>query len=1303
MSVIDSDEEMDYTIKDIDSICHQEDDINLEDLLSTGADDKELITNEKEINNIIYDINLGQDIISKFDLASETNTPINFIFRDREDNYFSLFNKLEGEEEMVETFNYYNRKFNLTIESFLLAYFIANKDAKRSFIIEKINYLSRVSNLVLDEENFDDNAERYESKLVILNKKTLEEYKKIKEFYQDLSKMSYSTSPEEISQSLKLTETKVVIKVNDGEYDFNVDTGAIIFNNMNTSYYFPFIQYQGEEDKFYKLYDKENLVIEEVINVNKKINILSEEEKDKRKNYIFVLMRLPLVNGEKYILLEFNLEKSKVIFSYPGNTIEVVKKKLPSLLEDIILGPEEILNIRGNFEINFPNYDNTKLYFLSLFEKVFNKFLYVKEESKPRSLVSERDKFYFKTYTEEKSSRGYKANFFIEPLYGDKYSIIFRSSTVNGNSLNEFSLIMSKLAWYYNHLDNEELNMNYELVTEPYTGPDGKGLGAPLSEKKERNTFFRTNKIDNLITAAPQIFPKSEYSRRCGCPRQPIIIGEEDVADWQEYEFDGKKHNVVKFPPSKSEQGGKRFNFVCPSENNILSFIPNPDQLSEYPILPCCSVKKNDLYDRYDEIRTDPLAFFNEREEAKGKTSQLKTVKMLTTDQVGFLPTELQSFLKRAHPNTQFTRAGVLKNSKSSMIHCALLASGHLANLKDKSKNNKLNEKLDKLIKFRKVYLEKNIIKREQIVNIMRKNLYKFVELISASQENFNLSEKQLELRIANNEEVFDSHYYYKLLENIFHINIFVFVYEDGKINLERPHHRFFHNREINRSLPTLLLFKHVSSKTFPIYELIGHDGTVKGSDFPYLYTDILTKFINNYIDKNPYYICESHRDEDYTVRVNYYQNINWNYLLADYEIVGQAINDSGRIYRINIMVDEQELSVYVPPSFPLNVPLRDKIACGTKKLAIDIFEASSQEGCGGMWFKMNGCDKAIFVPCQDVKKNKDPCVAYELEKEKKISDNNFYQINVINRNANIIKQLIIWCWNLSNLESIDDWFSRYIIRNDNNTENGTFNNMPISINYRFPLNIDDSEAGIKYLSYYVPIIFRNGQIHLYNQLYDAIKQYLLNYKAMTYGLPKVANKGIINAFSNEQDFKDMPFTRIIVGERNWQEWVNFVTVGEIIRQQIEEEDSNKIRPFTYQNEKGHIYLIQNNVEGKIDVALLISKVWANAKINLGYYTTNINIWNCLERDVRILETAGLTREAVMARANQISDRVIKTFCDAVQFLDRNEIKYEDKRDCHYLLHKQDGSFSKEGNCKNEFQELYQYDNGIYASMLRII
>ena len=57
MSVIDSDEEIDYTVEDIENICRREDEINLEDLLSTGRDDKEVFTSEKEINNITCEIN----------------------------------------------------------------------------------------------------------------------------------------------------------------------------------------------------------------------------------------------------------------------------------------------------------------------------------------------------------------------------------------------------------------------------------------------------------------------------------------------------------------------------------------------------------------------------------------------------------------------------------------------------------------------------------------------------------------------------------------------------------------------------------------------------------------------------------------------------------------------------------------------------------------------------------------------------------------------------------------------------------------------------------------------------------------------------------------------------------------------------------------------------------------------------------------------------------------------------------------------------------------------------------------------
>ena len=221
MSVIDSDEELDYTIEDIDNICHPEEEINLEDLLAGEIKEKDLVTSDKEIDNIIYDINLGQDIINKFELASETNTPINFILRDKDDQYFSLFERLKGEEEIVARFNYYNKNYSINVDNFILAYFLTNQEDKKTFIIEKINCLSRISNLVLDNDNFDEIKEKYNNRLQGLTKKTLEEYEKIKRFYRDLSEMSYSTSPEEMAKSLKLTETKVTMKIKDGEYDFN--------------------------------------------------------------------------------------------------------------------------------------------------------------------------------------------------------------------------------------------------------------------------------------------------------------------------------------------------------------------------------------------------------------------------------------------------------------------------------------------------------------------------------------------------------------------------------------------------------------------------------------------------------------------------------------------------------------------------------------------------------------------------------------------------------------------------------------------------------------------------------------------------------------------------------------------------------------------------------------------------------------------------------------------------------------------------------------------------------------------------
>jgi len=1298
MSFIDSEDEINYELQDIDNMCQKKEEFNIDDLL---AQEEQKEDKEEIIEDIIYDMDLGKDILYKFELSSKKSTPVKFILTDKEGKYFSLFEKLRNEEDIIPAFNKYNKEYNINIQDFLLAYFLANKENKEEFIINNINILKNISNIELDEDNYESEKNKFLLKAEFLYKKTLTDYEKIKNFYKELSTLSYTTSPEKLASSLKLKETGIIIKVTDGDYDFNVDSGAIIFNNMQVSDNFPFIHYRDVEENFYKIH--EDIDKEELVRTNHLIDTIRKDDIKKYEHYIFVSMKISLVNKEKYILLEFDLKEETLKFKYPGNSLPAIKKKLPDLLPDIRLKKEKLLETKGSFELIFPNYNNTRLYFLTFFDKIITNFLYVKEFNKPRSLVSEYDKFYFKTYTESKGLSDYSASFFIEPLYGDFYSINFSSKIINNNTINEFALIMSKLAWYYNNM-SKELDDLFDIVVQPYTGPNGAGLGAPISEKVTRTVTFKSRKLDNLFDKAPEIFPKNEYSRLCGCPKQPIIVDDEDVEDWKKYSWGGKDHEVLKFPPLDSEQSGKRYNFVCPTENNVLSFIPNPDYKSDYPILPCCTAqKKSGLYKNYETIRAEGTGK-TIGEKKQSKSTQLKTVKLLNYQQTGFLPEEIQDLLKSVHPNNKFSRYGINKVSNKSFLMAVLVASSHLNEIKKYSKNEEINKKLDVLIKIREKFMNTDSeANKIVIIDSLINKLDKVVNISSALQENYNLSETKILKKIKNNSEIFDSYYYYKLLENIFHLNIFVFVYQNDQVVIERPNHRFFHIREINLELPSVLLFKNVSKRNFPIFELITSDAPVKNTKTPLLFTDIITKMMKKNIENQAYYICESHREEDYTVRKNYYQNVNWNYILCDYKLVGQAINDSGRVYRINIMVDEEEISLYIPPSFPLDLPISETIFCSNSALVKELFDGKAMTGSQGLWFNMNGCRKAVFVPCNDIDENDNKCNVYEIERTRKENDSNFFHLNTINRNANIIKQLFLWCWNLSKINDVDEWFDKYVIISDEREENRSFNFNPISIDYRFPNNIENTTDGINYLSYYVPLIFSKNHIYLYDKLYIAMKQFLKNYNLSTKGFAKIPNKAIINAFVNEKDFKEQEKTRIIVGERNWNEWINFIITGNKITIELGNEDSDKIRPFLYKDIDGHIFLIQNTIESNLSIALLISKIWNSTKINLGYYSTDTNIWRCLEKDRRLLLTAGMDSQDIIAKANELSDEPIKNFCDAINFLDKEDISYEDKRDCHYFVYHQDGTIRKEGDCKKEKNYIWHYDNGKYASMLPII
>ena len=86
---------------------------------------------------------------------------------------------------------------------------------------------------------------------------------------------------------------------------------------------------------------------------------------------------------------------------------------------------------------------------------------------------------------------------------------------------------MTKLFWYYDNLESEEIS-KLQFIENPYTGVDGMGLGGKYEDRDTSTGREKLKKIESLMMKEPELFQKSIYVRTCPCPKQPIIINEKD-------------------------------------------------------------------------------------------------------------------------------------------------------------------------------------------------------------------------------------------------------------------------------------------------------------------------------------------------------------------------------------------------------------------------------------------------------------------------------------------------------------------------------------------------------------------------------------------------------------------------------------------------------------------------------------------------------------------------------------------------------------------------------------------------------
>ena len=1302
-TIINTDDEEDYNESYIYSLCQENLDlIDIEKIiLNKEKEGRRKAYIKENYKDIIEDINIGKSIMEKFFIAEKTQTPIELIFKDKEANYFSVKEILHNNKEILSALKFFRNEYSITIDEFLFSYYISNIDKSDNFLLTNLNSIKNISGKEFLKEEWDEKKKAfdnlYNNRLEILSIK----YKKIKDFYGEINDIPFLISPEKLNKSFNLDKTKVNVKIKKDKYYFEKDSGLIIFEELKASKHFPYIQYNSCLEKYYKIYDKLNF--EDFMVVKDKIFKENIEEDDDDTDVIYILNYLEIGGKINYILLIIDLETSSLTFEYPLTYSDKIYEDIKNfLIPNIIYSEETIKSVNGSFEITIENYSVINFYYLIFFDKKFSNFIYLNESKRPRSLMK-NVKYYYKNYDDSYLSEDYILTFNIENNYSNNYIVKFKSKFEEKNqNVKEFVLIFSKLLYYYKNYDFE--NTDLPIIKNPYTGKDGNGLGDNYVEKETEIKTSKSNKLNNLLTNAPEIFPSNSYGRKCICPNQPIIVQKEDLKDWEGH-LD--KDAISIFPPVNSVDKEKnKYIFACPTNNLVFNYIFNPDEKSPFPILPCCGqTSKNDLYEDYDEIKEDPTKYKGSLSSKKSNVS--KTIKKglnpVSSGEKGNLPPTLKDFLYNIYPNKKFLRYGLDKNSRVSLLHCCLYASKHLKYLLNLKINDKFLAYITFLTRLRDKYLNLDITKKDLLILKLRKDINnnEFNPIINkevAYQELFNFNKFSIDFLLG--EKDLDSFYFYKLLEYCFFLNIFVFSFKDGNISLEKPNHNHYHQREIRDTLPSIIIIKNQDYGSFPVYELVIEE---KGETLL-----VEEKFLNAmkvYIYKNGYYITSI---DNYTYKTteNYYNNINWNLILKNYLIVGQFLNDSGRAYALNVQYSEDKkdiMTIFIPNSFPLNAPETYKIYKVEKSIATKLFGNDFVIGSEGIWYSINDTKLGVFIPILGSKiLEKNVCQSYITIEKRSKGIIKFKKINNIKKNSKIIIQIIIWLWSISEEENLKEWFDYYVSYGVKQEINSVCNEI-INVEYRFPVYITNIVEGIQYYSEYIPSVFGRNTIFLYEELRNHVYQHLENYTSVAENNGKNSNKAIINIFNSIKDFTPKIYNTIIIGEKNFEDWYNKINYS---NKSLSLENNLNRRAFTYKTSNGKIYIIQNTEDSSIKTAILISKIWSLIKINLGYSINLINIWKFIKKNKDIIPYLNLDTESIISLANSYSSRLlldIKTLDDALDFLYRDKIELEiAEKDYDYITVNYMKYINKENKKSENYYTIYSYSDEKYAAMLDI-
>lgn len=625
--------------------------------------------------------------------------------------------------------------------------------------------------------------------------------------------------------------------------------------------------------------------------------------------------------------------------------------------------------------------------------------------------------------------------------------------------------------------------------------------------------------------------------------------------------------------------------FYCKHDDAVYPgvFRNNLSNKKRYPYLPSCY--KRDHLD-------DPESVYNQyfitgeteseiKEDTKGVLIK-STGAGLDPGRISKLPETLEYIFGK-----HIYKTGIIR-SKSSLIHCILKAIDYPEYM-----NLSTNEE------------------KEDYVIELRRNLDLQVYEPLLSQEGGKV------IDLINPLIYFDPSLYYRALEEIYDVNIYVFgpaknLSDKRETNINKgmmklPKYKVFHTRPERNYRDNILIYEHMGSDSqgydYPQCELITN------SDEEYFWPSYST--YTNFKGNICYELLKRTLSNvtifaDSNLRVNFYYNHNIE--MYPLRFLSQFIDDFGKMIAVNCVhiMTGIELCIYFPPSQPLNLPLSEGFITVDINDIDKIFatKPNSVDRDRGLWFNYGGISNLIYVPITNTtnKYNRLPPGPNDPM-------DRGYNINInetlikYRRMTAIVVTLIRWLWYFS--KNSDDFFDNMIM-----DENILYK---FNIDYMLP-NVKSYKEALSYIASKSNLVKNNKIVMrsetLRNRLEFDVSQWIERFRDN----PITPPDHIEDYFMHATDYTLEPNTWILEGQDVFNEWQRSVNKFDSlykIHYLIGNPHSALKNPFILIN-NNRIYLIYNTGEEK-DEAIVRTKNWT-----LGHGNVNTPIDTDIKIDYKI-------------------------------------------------------------------------------------